>query len=443
MTANSELRVDLGAVEHNVRVVRGIVGPDCALCPILKADGYGLGVTPVARHLKAAGAGMLAVYSLEQAAQIARAAVGGPILVLMPVHEIPRNDETYRLLIQGRLHLALHDPGHLESLQRLADRFATPVPVHLEVDTGLSRGGCAPGEAKPMFERVVASRWLKLAGVWTHFASAARSAQATQRQMEVFDGLLESCGPLVPADCLIHVAATSAIVRHRRYHRSMVRFGLGWAGYAPDLVGAVQFRRQAAELRPILSWSSRIVQVKTIERGTRVGYGATWTARRRTTIGLIPVGYADGYPPALGATDERAGTASVAVHVPDGRAYVPVVGHVNMDQITVDLTDAVRKAPVEVGTAVEIIGTDPRAPNHLPALAKAAGTIPHEILSRLSPRLPRVYRSSQIVETKPAWRAVRARAMGQAQGAMGEAQGAMGQAQGAMGQAQGAMGQRS
>jgi alanine racemase len=401
MTSNSELTIDLGAVENNVRVLRGIVGADCALCPILKADGYGLGVGPIARHLRAGGADMLAVYGLDQAAHIARTGVSGPILVLMPVCDVPRADETYRLLIQGRLHLTVHDSGQLEALLRLADRFATAIPVHLEIDTGLGRGGCDPRDAQAVLRRIEHSRWLRLAGIFTHFADAARSAASAQRQMAQLDSVLERCGDLVGPDCLVHAANTAALLRNRRYHRSMVRFGLAWVGVGNEWCTGGPFRRAAAGLRPVVRWRSSIIHVKQVRSGSHVGYASAWTARRHSTIGLVPVGYADGFAPGLASTDERPVGPCVGIEAGDARCYVAVVGRVNMDQITVDLTEVARRVPIEPGTPVELIGADPKAPNHLAALAKAAGTTPHEILCRLSPRLPRQYRAGRLIEPKP------------------------------------------
>lgn len=394
--SSSEIRVNLSALEHNVRVLRSIVGPECALCPIVKADAYGLGVAKVARHLEAAGADMFAVYSLDQAAAIARAAVGKPILVLMPVRDLDRIDETYRLLIQGRLHLSLHDPDHLQALMELSDRFATFIRVHLEVDTGMGRGGCDPGDVEPMLERIESSRWLRLAGLFTHFANASKQSARTTRQMDEFEAVLERVRPRLPDDCRVHVASTYSVLRARRFHQTMVRFGLAWAGYGPECMTGGEFRREAAELVPIVSWHSRVVHVKHIERGATVGYGSTWTARRPTLLGIVPVGYADGYPLGLGSRDDDPRPACIGI-MPEGapedepRRFVPVAGRVNMDQIMIDLTDVARRMEVGPGTQVELIGTDPAAPNHLPRLARASGTLPHEMLCRLHPRLKRTY----------------------------------------------------
>jgi alanine racemase len=406
MSETSRIRVNLSAVEHNVRVIRAIIGPQCVLCPIIKADGYGLGAAPIARHLKAAGADLLAVYTPAQAAELARAAVGGPILVLGPVRGLERTDEAYRLLIRGDLHLAVHDGEHLDCLLAIAERFATVIPLHLEIDTGMSRGGCAAEEAAEVARRIAEHRWLRLAGVSTHFARAGSDPKFTDRQLARFAKALDACAASMPSDCLVHAANTLATLRHHRYHKTMVRVGQAWAGYGSDRITGGEFRKQAANLRPVVTWRSEIVHVKTIEAGTPVGYGSTWTARRRSRIGLVPVGYADGYPMGAASTDADPKPACVRVDVgPAGskgatHGFVPVVGQVNMDQITIDLTALAppggrRRVNVGPGAEVELIGADPTAPNHPAALAAIAETIPHEVLCRLNPRIRRIYHATE------------------------------------------------
>ena len=400
MTDTSRIRINLSAVESNIRVVRDVVGPDPLICPIVKADAYGLGAAPIARHLTVAGAGMLAVYTSAQAAALARSAVGGPILVLLPVREMDRIDESYRLLIRGDLHLTVHDEGHLEDLTRLAEQFATVIPLHLEVDSGMSRGGCSPNKAPTLARRISEHRWLRLAGMSTHFARAATDTRFTDKQLSIFDAVVSKCAP--PEDCLIHAANSVATLRDRRYHKTMVRIGQAWAGFGAERLSEGDFRQQAATLRPIVTWRSEIVQVRTIQRGTGVGYGSRWTAKRRSRIGLVPVGYADGYPMGAAATDAEPKPACIGVEIDatGGREFVRVVGQVNMDQITIDLTDLStphgrRGAAVGVGTSVELIGTDPQAPNHVPTLAATAGTVPHHLICSLNPRIKRSYHATE------------------------------------------------
>ena len=265
----------------------------------------------------------------------------------------------------------------------------------------MSRGGCTPAEAPAITARISEHRWLRLAGISTHFARAGSDARFTNRQMSILDGVLDTCSPSTPDDCLIHAANSVATLRHRRYHKSMVRVGQAWAGFGAEHLPDGPFRKQAAELRPIVTWTSNIVQIKTIERGTTVGYGSKWTAPRRSRIGLVPVGYADGYPMGVTATDAEPKPACVRVDIAKAgaAAFVRVVGQVNMDQITIDLTDLAAprsRAPrVGVGTEVELIGTDPKAPNHVPALARNAGTVPHQVICSLNPRIKRTYHATE------------------------------------------------
>jgi alanine racemase len=414
MRDTSVVEIDLAAIGHNMAVLRRIVGPDCLICPVVKADAYGLGAVRVARMLLHAGASMLAVYTRDEVAEIFGAALGGPVLVLMPVRSIDRADEVYRGLVCGRLHLSVHDLEHLEDLVRMAERFAVSIPLHLEIDTGLSRGGCPLDDVPRVLERIAAHPRLVLAGIYTHFAAADTDPDLTDVQDERFETLLREHAALIPSDCLVHVANTGAALGRHAYHKSMIRVGQAWAGYGPETIRHDRVLEEAWELRPAVSWSSEIIQLKRIERRAKVGYGAAWTARRPSLLGLVPVGYADGYPSALGRPDrDRRPPVNVSVvfDTADGpqRVDAPVVGRVSMDQITIDLTDVETSAPgrdgLRVGVPVELITPHRDATNHLVRLAEAAGEPPYEMLCRLNPRIRRVYHQARpVVEVVPAAR---------------------------------------
>lgn len=414
MADASIIDIDLSAITHNLDVLRRLVGPDCSVCPVVKADAYGLGAIRVARALDQGGAAMFAVYTPEQAGELLAAAVSGSILVMMPVREIGRADDVYRGLVCGRIHLAAHDPGHVADLVRLAERYAVTIPVHLEVDTGMSRGGCNREDAAGLLRELAATPRIRLAGIFTQFAGAESDAELTVEQDERLEQVLAGSRDVLPPDCIVHAANTCATLRDRRYHKSMVRVGQAWAGYGPAVLRNGVPLEGAEKLRPAVTFSSRIVHVKTIEKGASVGYGATWTATRKTTVGLVPVGYADGYPLGLSnpapvphpARTTRSGKparrtvaqVAVLVETPEGpvRAHAPVVGRVSMDQVTVDLTNLGGRGQVltrhlGAGTVVELISPDREAPNHLVRLAEIAGTNPYEILCGLSDRVRRVY----------------------------------------------------
>lgn len=392
MEATSRLEVDLAAIERNVSTIRracsGRTGHAVGICAVLKADGYSLGAARIAKRLEIAAVDMLAVFTLDQARALADMAIRAPILVLMPVRSIARNDTLYLAMAQGRLHLSVHDTAQLDSLIQHADRLGTCLPLHVEVNTGMNRGGVRPDDAERIVARIAAHPRLTLAGLYTHFASADCDGALTRRQDELFGAWLERVRPHVPKGCVVHQANTFGTFREPSLHRDMVRLGLGLLGYAEeemtDRAGAPLLER-AQELAPAVRWTSEVMHVSEVAVGETVGYGAAWRAARPTRLALVPVGYADGYPLAL------SNKGVVGVTLPDGiKGFAPVVGRVSMDQITIDVTD-MPAGSVSVGSPVEVIGADRTAPNHLPKIARLAGTIAHEFLCGLSVRLQRVY----------------------------------------------------
>jgi len=390
MEAPSRIEVDLTAVSKNVRLLKEALN-GAGICAVIKADGYGLGAARLAKRLEIEGVRMLAVSTPATVRALADAAIRTPVLSLLPLPELARSDALYRVASQGLLHQTVHDVDTFRSIAQTADKLGIALPVHIEVDTGMCRGGCEPDAAVEILRLAREHRRVRVAGLFTHFASADTDAEFTAGQDAKFESFLERAGDLVPADAHIHEANTFGAFRRRAYHRTIARVGLALLGYAReefDDPGAFELDPVAGQLTPAVRWESAIAQKKTVPSGARVGYGGTWCAARETTLGLVPVGYADGFPHALSNT-ARVG---VFVEKPSGEtliAYVPVVGRVSMDQITVDLTDVADA--VNRGSRVEIISPDPSAPNHLPTLAHNAGTIAHELLCRLSPRLPRSY----------------------------------------------------
>lgn len=393
----SRIDIDLTAISHNVSVIRRVLakqndphGAKIDLCAVVKADAYGLGSARIAKRLALCGVELFAVHTAQQARALVEGAVMKPILLLMPVRDLERNDMLYRSAMRGQIHFTVHDQDSLAAMISTADRQGIVLPLHLAVDTGMSRGGASPDEALEMLEIIKMHPRLQLMGVYNHLSSADSDCAQTTKQTERFTTWLHSAAPLLPADCAVHEANTFGMLRSATSHRTMVRVGLALLGFGLEQLDHpehFEFATEAAELRPCFRWMSRIVHTKWIARGTPVGYGATWRARKKTRLGLVPVGYADGYPLAL------SGKSSVGIAIGNGQiAYAPLVGRVSMDQFVVDITE-LPEEHVGIGAEVEVVGQVPGAPNHLPVLASQAGTIAHEILCRLNPRLPRTYKS--------------------------------------------------
>ncbi len=375
MRSTSTVTIHLPSIDRNVAAIRDLVGPSCGVCAVVKADGYGLGAGRVAQQLAASGVSMLAVYSLAQAESIADAGVTLPMLVLMPVREVELGGAAHRLLITGRLHLTVHSLSHAQGLAAMAERLGGgPVPVHLEVDTGMSRGGSLPEDAARALAFIAGEGRLRLTGLFTHFSDSRLDPELTAAQLNGLDALLSRCAESIPSDVVIHAANSHALARGARFHRTMVRVGLAWTGLAdPGVEGVV-------------SWTSSIVHVKEIPTGTPVGYGSKWRAARPTRVAVIPVGYFDGYP--LGGADSESRFVSI------GSRDAMVIGAVNMDQIVVDITGIEPSLSSDdgfIGRTVELYGGDRAKGNFIPRLAEAVGAHAYELLCRIHPRIPRQF----------------------------------------------------
>jgi len=438
--STSRIDIDLFALGHNLGIVRKVISGEAdsassdtprtpapgkrppGVCAVVKQDAYGLGAVRIARRLAACGVDMLAVYSLEEARALVEASIVTPILVLMPVRSMDRGDPAYRHAVAGKLHLTIHDPDQLASISDTCGRLGTAMPLHLQVDTGLARGGALPHTAERILETIVSSPRLRLGGLMTHFASPCGDPDFTREQARLFRDWVERMKPVLAGSVnprvdgspglYIHAANSCAVFRSNKYHGNLVRVGQCLYGFALDGADereASEFAASAAALKHVMRWTSSIVHIKDIPTGHPVGYGSTWRAARPTRIALVPVGYADGYSRLLsnsasvglsGNQWERTGaTSAPGADLTSPREHVgkmhfaPVVGRVSMDQITIDVTD-LPSSMVRVGAEVEIAGNDRSAPNSILKLAEASQSIVHEQLCRIGSRVERAYRLS-------------------------------------------------
>ncbi len=384
MTATSCLEIDLSRLEANYHAITQTLDSASSICAVVKANGYGLGAVAVARRLANAGAAMLAVYDTKQAAELVNAGINTTYLVLMPVFELSRTDALYRTAVGGNLHLTVHTKQQVDAVEQIGQTFGTPMPIHIEVDTGMSRCGMSITDAEQVLRLLGGRRYLRLAGLFTHAASADDDLFYTTRQADAFDALLERTADCLPPDTIIHFANSHAMLRSQQHHRNMVRLGLSLCGYGLDDLTPGPALDPLPGVEPVLKWTSQIVHIIDVPSGTPVGYGGTFTTWRDSRLAIVPVGYADGYPLSL--------SNKSVVRVGDGLAVAEVRGKVNMDQLIVDVTPT-PQMPVDIaiGTPVEIYSDDPVAPNALPTLAAKAQSSTYELLCRLSGRLIRRY----------------------------------------------------
>ena len=398
MTTTSSIRIDLDALEGNLEAVARLAGggvPDWKrVCAVVKSDAYGLGAPRIAGSMAEMGVRTFAAYNPEEALAVATAARGADVLVLMPVHQLDRGGAAMHLLADEKLHFTAHSIDQVEDLELEAAGLGIVLPMHLELDTGMGRGGCEEHDALEILARIQTSPRMRLAGVMTHLPDALDDADSARDRGRRFQAFLNQAGDLIPTGVVRHAAATAAI-HDPTLRFDMVRVGLAWTGHQPR---AAAMDRGLSKLQPALSWWSRLIQVRRLAAGRSIGYGCTTTIDRDTVAGLVPVGYADGLP------SSRTGPHRLVVHGQRGAVSVPVLGRMNMDQCVVDLTDV---GPVAPNADVEIISADPDSAVSLPRVAARSEVMPYELLCGLSARIPRMIVAGGVrTESKHAHRVV-------------------------------------
>ena len=361
------------AVRENLALLRSRLAPGTKLCAVVKADCYGHGLRTLLGVLSGA-ADCLAVATPEEAVFLRDLGYERDILLFFTpcaYCDGARADDALGELIAQRVTLTIVSPGELATVARAAARVGSAARVHLKIDTGMGRSGVSHEQAGELISRVRAADGVKLAGLYTHFASADEADKDfTLRQARRLEQVVASAGG--PGGLTLHAANSAATIDLPETHLDMVRPGVAIYGYQPS-----DEMHTRLSLRPAMRLWARLMQVKHVPAGSRCGYGLIHTFQRDSRVGLVPIGYADGY---LRCLSNR---ATMRVRGCD----VPVRGRVSMDQVILDLTDVPQAA---VGDAVEIFSPDPAAPHSVENLARLAGTIPYEIISRLGRRVRRV-----------------------------------------------------
>ncbi len=367
LQARTWAEVDLGALEHNLELVRTASGEGVNVMLVVKADAYGHGAVPVSWHLLQHGANALGVGDSTEALELRESGITAPIVILGAVVE-----GEMEAVARGGIDVTVHSGDRVRALRRVLGRSGPKVGVHIKVDTGMGRLGCHPERVPGIAREVRRSRCLTLRGISTHLASAepdgGKLADLQLRRFRRVLRTLEGEGLLPPWR---HVHASSGVMSSLPAAFNYVRPGLAVYGLDPH-------GRRGSDLLPALRWRTQIVFLKDHRKGTRIGYGATWRAGRKTRVATLPVGYNDGYRYAF------SNRADVLVR---GRRC-PVIGRVSMDYTTVDVTDV---PDASVGDAVTLLGTDGDACIGAEELATLADTISYEILCGIGRRVKRHY----------------------------------------------------
>jgi alanine racemase len=346
--------VELGAISANCRRIIEHLPRGSRLIAVVKAGGYGHGALPAATAALKGGAEGLAVATLEEARELSSLTSPQQILVMggLTVEQAPEAAAGgWGIAVSSReLAAALRDAVEV-------------VPAHLKIDTGMGRFGCTPAEAPGLAAFIANSPGLRLAGTWTHFASADSGEAMTRRQFELFNDTVNhfDVDPGVR-----HACNSAGALRHPDFALDAVRCGI--AIYGCEWPG----------MTPALTLRSVVTQVKTVEAGATVGYGATWKAPGQRGVATVAIGYADG------VHRSRSNRGHVLVR---GRR-APLIGVVSMDAITLDVTGI---PGVRVGDVATLIGADGDERITAEEVGEWSGTISYEVLTAIGTRVERRY----------------------------------------------------
>jgi alanine racemase len=359
----AEAIVDLSAIKHNVALLKEKSGTD--LLAVVKADAYGHGLVPVAKAALDAGASMLGVALLEEAITLREAGITAPVLAWLVQ---PGSD--YKSAIDLDIDLAAGSIKALHEIQ--AASTSKKARVHLELDTGMTRGGFLTEWSQLDASDV---EGLEIVGVFSHFARADEPGEAQNaQQLARFDEMVATLHGFGFTNVIRHVSNSAATLTNSDAAYDMVRTGIAMYGLTPDV--AMGSSRDLG-IRPAMQLRAALYLVKDVPAGTPVGYGATEVTSGDTKLGVVTMGYADGIPRVA---------HDAGVWINGKRA--PIIGRVSMDQFVVDLGP---ESAAKSGDWVVVFGNGSHGEYTADDWGAASGSINYEIVTRIGPRVPRIY----------------------------------------------------
>lgn len=364
--------IDLGALERNLKRIRQELPAHIKYVAVVKADAYGHGLHQTVARLMHSGADYFAVANVTEAAAVRELGPGWPILILGSL--LPEED---RQVVEYDLIPAISSVAEVERLERVAAGAGRTIQVHLKVDTGMGRAGVWHTEAPTLLARLRQSRYLALAGVFTHFSSADTDPEFTEQQRKIFLGVLAHCAVSDPSRLLIHADNSAGLESFSSDSPfNAVRVGLlqfGILPYENSLLARVH-------PEPVFSFHTRVGLVKTVPAGTGISYGRTHIVPRETRLAVLTAGYGDGIPR----------SCSNRAHVLIQGRRCPVLGRVTMDQTVVDVTGV---PEVEVGEQATLVGRQGDVRISVAEFSQWGDTIPWETLTSVTKRVARIYRT--------------------------------------------------
>ncbi|MGH2413069.1 MAG: alanine racemase [Microcystaceae cyanobacterium] len=363
------IEIDRAALSHNIRQIKQLLSPQTELMAVVKADAYGHGAVRVAEIVLEAGASWLAIATLSEGIELREAGITAPILILGAIN----TPEEITAIAEWQLQPTLCNPQQALVFSETLTQLEQTLPVHLKLDTGMSRLGTPWNEALEFVQLVQQLPYLQIASIYSHLATADDPTPTVMRlQQQRFQetiAQLKAYGIMAPR---LHFANSAATLSDRALHYNLVRVGLAIYGLhpAPHLDSTIA-------LQPVLQVRARVTQVKTLPPGTGVSYGHQFVSKEELRLAVVGIGYADGVPRNL----------SNRLQVLIRGQLVPQIGAITMDQLMLNVSQI---PDLQAGEVVTLIGKDGNLEISAHDWAEALGTIPWEILCGFKHRLPRV-----------------------------------------------------
>ena len=364
--------INLAAIAENIKFIKSKTSAQ--VLAVVKADAYGHGLINVAKAAEKSGADWLGTALLEEGIALRNGGITKPIISwLTPI------GEDFRTAINLDIDLSVSSIELLNEII-LVGKSINKVPrVHIEIDTGMNRGGFGDdwGLLLPEIVKAVKANEIKAIGIWSHFARADEPNEVMNKtQLDEFTQKVKELNDAGVSPELIHIANSAASLSNEAAHKNIVRWGIGLYGLSPDVINMGDSK--SLGLKPAMKLFAKLQLVKAVKAGQSVGYGGTAITKSDTKLGVVTLGYADGVP--------RNANNSAGIFVAGKRA--PIIGRVSMDQFVVDLGfDSLAKT----GDEVIVFGDGSQGEYTIDEWAKACGTINYEIVTRIGVRVPRIY----------------------------------------------------
>jgi alanine racemase len=370
--SRARAEINLAAIAENLKLIKSKTSAQ--VLAVVKADAYGHGLINVAKAAEKAGADWLGTALVEEGIALRNGGITKPIISwLTPL------GEDFKTVINLDIDLSISSIDILNEIISVGKSINKVPRVHIEIDTGMNRGGFGDdwGLLLPEIVKAVKTNQIKAIGIWSHFARADEPEEVMNKtQLDVFDQKVKLLSDAGVNFEFIHIANSAAALSNKAAHKNIIRWGIGLYGLSPDVINMGDSK--SLGLKPAMKLFAKLQLVKSVKAGQSVGYGGTAITKSETKLGVVTLGYADGIP--------RNANNLAGIFVAGKRA--PLIGRVSMDQFVVDLgLDSLAKT----GDDVIVFGDGSQGEYTIDEWATACGTINYEIVTRIGVRVPRIY----------------------------------------------------